>query len=96
MYEWRLPIPASDPSIGIKDMLVACGLAKSGSEAWRKIDEGAVEVDGEPVRDRTARVRLSPGAPHLVRLGRRWVRVVGDPGASRPTRSDGPVAEPGA
>jgi tyrosyl-tRNA synthetase len=91
VYEWRLPAPPEAPETGIKDLLVACGLAKSGGEAWRKIEEGAVELDGQPLRDRAARVALGPGASHLVRLGRRWVRVVGDPTVSEPIRSAEPI-----
>lgn len=92
MFEWRIPIRADEPSIGIKDLLVACGLARSGSEAWRKVDEGAVEVDGVVVRDRAARVDLSLGQARFVRLGRRWVKVVGEVGASAPTQSAAPVS----
>ena len=91
-YEWRLPVDAGDPGIGIKDLLVACGLAKSGAEAWRKMEEGAVEVDGETMRDRSTRVSLPPGKGRKVRLGRRWVLVVGDPGAKIPVQSHQPVA----
>ena len=91
-YEWRVPARPESPEMGIKDLLVACALAKSGGEAWRKIEEGAVEVDGQPLRDRAARIALGPGASHLVRLGRRWVRVVGDATVSEPVRSPEPVA----
>ena len=72
-----------------------CGLAKSGSEAFRKIQEGAVEVDGETIRDKTSRVDLAPGKPRLVRLGRRWIRVLGDPDLKSPRRSDEPVSDSG-
>ena len=90
-YEWRLPVDAADPGLAIKDLLVKVGLAKSGSEAFRKIDEGAVEVDGEAIRERSARVSLPPGKGRLVRLGRRWVRVLGDPEAQNPVQSDRPL-----
>jgi tyrosyl-tRNA synthetase len=75
----------------LRDLLVTCGLAKSGSEAFRKIEEGAVEVDGESIRDRSAKVDLAPGKPHLVRLGRRWIRLVGDPGIRSAKQSEHPV-----
>jgi len=68
-----------------------CELAKSGSDAFRKIEEGAVEVDGEPIGDRSARVHLGPGKARKGRLGRRWVRVVGDPNIKTPVRSEKPV-----
>jgi tyrosyl-tRNA synthetase len=92
VYEWRLPVRREAPELGIKDVLVACGLAKSGAEAWRKLDEGAVEVDGQAVRERTFRVPLGPGVSHLVRLGRRWVRVLGDATLGAPVQSVEPIA----
>ena len=46
----------------------------SGSEARRKIAEGAVRIDGEKVSD--AAVRLPVGAVHILQLGpRRFARV---------------------
>lgn len=96
VYEWRLPVAAVDPRVGIKDLLVACGLARSGTEAWHKVEEGAVEVDGETIRDRAARIPLPPGQGRLVRLGRRWVRVLGEAGLEAPARSEQPVTLGGA
>jgi len=50
------------------------GLAASNSEAGRKIDEGAVRVDGNKVLDRE--MRLVPGPEYLLQLGsRRFARV---------------------
>jgi tyrosyl-tRNA synthetase len=50
------------------------GLAASGSEANRKIQEGAVKVDGNKVVDREA--RLQPGAEYILQLGpRKFARV---------------------
>ncbi len=50
------------------------GLAASGSEARRKIAEGAVRIDGEKVTD--PRLRLPLGATHVLQLGpRRFARV---------------------
>jgi tyrosyl-tRNA synthetase len=56
------------------------GLAASNSEANRKIQEGAVKVDGNKVLDREA--RLAPGPEYLLQLGsRRFARVqVSPPG----------------
>ncbi len=59
--------------MGIKDLLVRSGLAKSGSEAWRAVDQGAVSIDQVKVSDRGHRQRLS--APFVLRLGRRMIRV---------------------
>jgi len=50
------------------------GLAASNSEAGRKIQEGAVRVDGNKVVDRE--MRLVPGPEYLLQLGsRRFARV---------------------
>jgi tyrosyl-tRNA synthetase len=68
-------IPAGE--IGIKDLLVATGLAASGSAAWRAVDQGAVSIDGARITDRRHIQRIA--APIVVRLGRRMVRV--EPGA---------------
>ncbi|MBI5708877.1 MAG: tyrosine--tRNA ligase [Candidatus Eisenbacteria bacterium] len=59
--------------MGIKDLLVRSGLAKSGSEAWRAVDQGAVSIDQVKIGDRGYRQRL--GAPFVLRLGRRMIRV---------------------
>ena len=60
-------------SIWIVKLLRELGLAKSGSEARRKILEGAVKVDGERIADPEARV-AAPGEV-LVRLGREFRKV---------------------
>jgi tyrosyl-tRNA synthetase len=50
------------------------GLAASNSEASRKIQEGAVKVDGNRTTDRE--MRLAPGAEYVLQLGsRRFARV---------------------
>jgi len=50
------------------------GLAASNSEASRKIQEGAVRVDGNKVLDRD--MRLAPGPEYLLQLGsRRFARI---------------------
>jgi tyrosyl-tRNA synthetase len=59
--------------IGIKDLLVATGLAASGSAAWRAVDQGAVSIDGARITDRHHLQRLA--APIVVRLGRKMLRV---------------------
>ena len=63
--------------MGIKDLLVRSGLAKSGSEAWRAVDQGAVSIDQARVTDRNHRQEV--GKAFVLRLGRRLVRV--EPGA---------------
>jgi tyrosyl-tRNA synthetase len=58
----------------IANLLKDAGLAASTSEANRKIDEGAVRIDGVKVTDRALTVR--PGAEHVFQVGsRRFARL---------------------
>jgi tyrosyl-tRNA synthetase len=58
----------------IGNVLKAAGLAASSSEANRKIDEGAVKLDGVKVSDRA--LTLHAGADHVLQVGtRRYARV---------------------
>ncbi len=58
----------------IANVLKAAGLAASTSEASRKIDEGAVKLDGTKVSDRA--LTLHVGADHVLQVGtRRYARV---------------------
>ena len=52
------------------DALVALGLAASRGEARRKLAEGAVRVDDEPVREGYA-VAVATGIPVKVSLGKK-------------------------
>ena len=58
----------------LANLLKEGGLAASASEANRKIDEGAVRVDGNRVTDRS--VTFQAGADHVFQLGaRRFARL---------------------
>jgi tyrosyl-tRNA synthetase len=58
----------------LANVLKEAGLAPSTSEANRKIDEGAVKIDGARVTDRG--LTLRPGADHVIQLGsKRFARV---------------------
>lgn len=62
----------------IMELLKQTGLAKSGGEARRKIDEGAVQVDGQKVREIKLRVtqeQLEKG--FVLKLGRKMFRIKG-------------------
>jgi len=86
---WTLP-PAARWSV--RQLLVDTGLAKSLGEARRKIEEGAVEVDGVAVKDPA--LELAPpsdGRALALRLGRRWIQVVADAAATAPTASPAPL-----
>jgi tyrosyl-tRNA synthetase len=67
--------PADAPDVPLATALAAgAGLVSSGSEARRKIAEGAVRIDGEKVSD--AAMRLAIGAVHTLQVGpRRFARL---------------------
>jgi tyrosyl-tRNA synthetase len=44
-------VPSSAPSISVIDYLIEAGLAKSKSDARRKIEQGGVELNGEKIND---------------------------------------------
>jgi tyrosyl-tRNA synthetase len=72
------PVVADGPRITLARVLAAAGLAPSSSEGRRLIAQGAVEVDGERVRQVDA--TLAVGHTHVVRVGRRrFSRVRIDP-----------------
>jgi len=62
-----ISVPAEGMRIGA--LLKAAGLAPSTSEAMRKLAERAVRVDGAVVESRD--LLLTPGAEHLLQLGKR-------------------------
>jgi tyrosyl-tRNA synthetase len=62
-------IPVDGTGLRLANLLKAAGLAVSTSEANRKIDEGAVRVDGERVTERT--VTFKAGAEHVFQVGTR-------------------------
>ncbi|HEV2702668.1 MAG TPA: tyrosine--tRNA ligase [Steroidobacteraceae bacterium] len=67
-------IPAEAGGMRIANLLKVAGLAASTSEANRKIDEGAVKIDGVRVADRALMIQV--GADHVLQVGtRRYVRV---------------------
>jgi len=67
-------VPVDGAGIRLANLLKDVGLAASTSEANRKIDEGAVRIDGARVADRG--VTLKPGAEHVLQVGnRRFAKV---------------------
>jgi len=58
----------------LANVLKEAGLASSASEAYRKLGEGAVRIDGTRVTDRD--LVLAAGAEHVLQIGsRRYARV---------------------
>jgi tyrosyl-tRNA synthetase len=67
-------IPVDATGLRLGNLLKEAGLAASTSEANRKIDEGAVRIDGARVTDRS--LTLMPGADHVLQLGsKRFARL---------------------
>jgi tyrosyl-tRNA synthetase len=67
-------LPVAAGGLRLANALKEAGLASSTSEANRKIDEGAVRIDGERVTDRSR--MLSAGAEHVFQVGsRRFARL---------------------
>jgi tyrosyl-tRNA synthetase len=90
---WTVP---PGPPVPLRKLLVDVGLARSGGEAKRKIEEGAVEVDEAIERDPAHEVALATDRVRLVRLGRRWIQVRADAAATAPQSSPEPLPLPGA
>jgi tyrosyl-tRNA synthetase len=71
-------IAVDGAGIRIANVLKEAGLASSTSEANRKLDEGAVRIDGTRVTDRG--LMLQAGAEHVFQVGsRRFVRLKLEP-----------------
>jgi tyrosyl-tRNA synthetase len=67
-------IPVDGAGLKVANVLKEAGLASSTSEANRKIEEGAVRIDGERVTDRG--LTLKAGAEHVLQVGtRRFARL---------------------
>jgi tyrosyl-tRNA synthetase len=67
-------IGAGPEGVRIANLLKEAGLAASTSEANRKIDEGAVRIDGTRVTDRG--LTLRPGVEHVFQVGsKRFARL---------------------
>jgi tyrosyl-tRNA synthetase len=67
-------IPVDGTGLRVANLLKEAGLAASTSEANRKIEEGAVRIDGTRLTDRG--LILKPGAEHVFQVGaKRFARV---------------------
>jgi tyrosyl-tRNA synthetase len=67
-------IPVDAAGLRVANLLKEAGLAASTSEANRKIEEGAVRIDGERVTDRG--LTLQAGAEHVFQVGsKRFARL---------------------
>ena len=67
-------VPVEPTGLRLANLLKEAGLAGSTTEANRKIEEGAVRIDGARVSDRG--LILKPGAEHVLQIGaKRFARV---------------------
>jgi tyrosyl-tRNA synthetase len=62
-----------EAGIRVDKMLAKIGLAESVSDAARKIKAGAVEINGEKVKDL---VLANPAAELIVQVGKNWRKVI--------------------
>jgi len=68
-------IKISPRSIGAKELLVKCDLAKSLSEAQRLIEQGAVSLDEQIVKDWRQKILISK--PTILKVGKyRFVKLI--------------------
>jgi tyrosyl-tRNA synthetase len=58
----------------IEHLLLECGLAKSGSDATRKVQQGAVRIDGEKFK--SPRTAVDTAEPFYLQVGRQTYRIV--------------------
>jgi tyrosyl-tRNA synthetase len=58
----------------IEHLLLECGLAKSGSDATRKVEQGAVRINGEKFT--TPRSPVDRSETFLLQVGRQLLRIV--------------------
>jgi ribosomal protein S4 len=58
----------------IEHLLLECGLAKSGSDATRKVQQGAVRVNGEKFT--SVRTPVECADTFLLQVGRQMLRIV--------------------
>ena len=70
-----LPLPEgvrNEKGIRLDKLLAKAGLAESVSDATRKIKAGAVEINGEKVRDLAL---AKPASEMLIQAGKNWRRI---------------------
>ncbi|WP_423821919.1 tyrosine--tRNA ligase [Salinisphaera sp. SPP-AMP-43] len=67
-------VAADADGLQMAALLVAAGLTKSNGEGMRLIKQGAVRLDGEPIKD--ARHTVYPGEEHLLQVGKRRIARV--------------------
>ena len=70
----EVALDSPDGKLGIAHLLKGAGLVSSTSEAFRMIDQGAVKIDGQRVKDRSLQIKA--GSCNVYQVGkRRFARV---------------------
>lgn len=70
----EVDIDAGGAALSIPRVLARAGLAKSNSDGRRRVEQGAVQVDGARVKDPEA--TLEPGKRYVVKAGKRaWAAI---------------------
>jgi len=72
----QVAIDCANHSIGVLELFVQAGLAKTNSEVRRLIKEGAIKIDDQKVTNEQFRVDLSAGRLLLQRGKKQFVRAV--------------------
>jgi tyrosyl-tRNA synthetase len=76
----EVSLPSGDGPLWLPRLLAEWGLASSNSDGRRKIEEGAVRLDGDPVTDPAAEFRPTDLAGRTLSVGRRaFVRIARSP-----------------
>jgi tyrosyl-tRNA synthetase len=71
----EVPIPdgaTEDGVVWLPRLLVALDLASSNGDARRRIEQGGVRLDDEPVTDPSYEARREELAGKVLQVGRRW------------------------
>ncbi|MFW5921574.1 MAG: S4 domain-containing protein, partial [Polyangiales bacterium] len=70
----EVTVSSETEALWIPKALAEAGLVKSSSEGRRRVQQGAVEVDGERVTD--AKATLAKGGRYVVKAGKRaWAAI---------------------
>ena len=72
----ELAVAAEGATILLSKLLVSAGLVASNSEARRLMEQGAVRVDGEALRDGKSELETDRAEPLLIQVGKRRIARV--------------------
>lgn len=71
------PTPDEETRIGILNLMSQAGLTESNGQGRRMVQQNAVEIDGEKVKDIGMQIDLATATPFILKVGkRRYARIV--------------------